>query len=298
MLKFAKMQGAGNDFILFDGTQGPLPQPEKLARAVCDRRFGIGADGLLIAMPDDGGGLQMLYYNADGSRAAMCGNGLRCFARYAREEGLVDRDVFTVRAADGVHQVQILREEGAGLRVLVGMGRAEFAPAAVPTLLPGPRVLEKELEVAGARLSVSCLRVGVPHAVLFVEALERVPLKLLGPKIERHPAFPQGINVDFVQPAGPNRLRIFTWERGAGHTLACGTGCCAAAAAALETGRCGAGRILLEAEGGLLEVARMPDGQLYLTGEADPICSGVVSEALLCRRGRTGCAAAGSASAG
>lgn len=287
MLEFTKMQGAGNDFIVFDGMARTLPEYGLLARAVCSRRFGIGADGILVARASDDADLAMVYYNADGSRAAMCGNGMRCFAKFARENGLTAKNVFTVETPDGVKKVRtVVSGEGVVTRVTVDMGRPVFLPYELPVLLPGERIADRPLEAAGRRLRVTCVRVGVPHTVIFVPALSRAEVETVGPAVERHPAFPSGTNVDFVEVTGRDRLKIATWERGAGHTLACGTGCCAAAVAARTGGRVTGDRVRLDTEGGPLQVGFLPDGSVRLTGGAETICTGVLSPGLLCRRPR------------
>ena len=275
MLEFTKMQGAGNDFILFDGAKTPLPEHSALARAVCDRRFGVGADGILIADRSDRADLIMRYYNSDGSRAALCGNGLRCFARYARERGLVTTDHFIVDTAVGPRQVWIEREDGGEIGLItVEVDRPELVPYEIPVLVAGHRAVDYPLCLAGDQFTATSLRVGVPHTVLFVnQPPKEERLRALGEAIGHHPAFPQGCNLDLVLPQG-DCLKIFTWERGAGHTLACGTGCCAAAAAGWLTGRVEASRVRLETEGGVLWVSRKGE-MLLLTGPAETVCSGV-----------------------
>ena len=273
-IRFTKTQGAGNDFILVQESEMGM-EPEQLARKICDRRFGIGADGLMAASVE-GQGVRMRYWNADGSPAAVCGNGLRCFARYAAESGMAGGDTFLVRTDTGDRWVRLCRgTDGAILGVSVGMGRPVLMPYEIPALLPGSRVVERPLEAAGVSLRLSCLRVGVPHAVAF---WDRDPteeeLCRIGRAVERHPAFPEGINFDIAVPLAEDVFRIFTWERGAGHTLACGTGCCAVAAAARLCGKSGGDSIRLEAEGGTLEVECRPGGELVLFGGAQLVGEG------------------------
>ena len=276
MIKFTKMQGAGNDFILFE--EGGLPPQDALARAVCDRRFGVGADGILIAGQNGQGRPIMQYYNSDGSRAAFCGNGLRCFARYARENGLVERDAFVVETAAGHRRVELHRDAADRIdRVTVEMGMPELRPYEIPVLLAGKQAVEVPLQLAGERVVLTCLRVGVPHAVLFADCPpDEHRMRQLGEAIGRHPAFPEGINLDFAVQEGPASLQIFTWERGAGPPLACGTGCCAVAEAARLSGRTDSKKLRIEAEGGTLWVERREDG-LWLTGPARTICTGALS---------------------
>ena len=270
MLEFVKMQGAGNDFIVFDAVRQALPPLTQLARAVCSRHFGVGADGLLAAGRSDRAAVRMIYYNADGSKAAMCGNGLRCLARFARECGLAAEDAFAVETAAGVRRVRLHRRGGVIAGAAVEMGRPRFAG-------PGPLTVS----AGGAPRQVWALSTGVPHAVLFVPALVPGLTAALGPEIEHSPQFLRGINVDFVEVLAPGRLRIETWERGAGHTLACGTGCCAAAAAARRAGLVPDGPVRLLAEGGTLRVTTAPGGALWLWGGAAVLCRGTLDENLV-----------------
>ncbi len=277
-ISFTKMQGAGNDFILVreeDLPRGLGSEIGDLARKICDRRFGVGADGLMVASCKRDG-IQMRYCNADGSPAAVCGNGLRCFARYASEQQLVKEDRFVVQTDAGAKAVELLRDAaGAICGAQVEIGRPELLPYEIPALLPGSRIIDSPLNVSGLSLRVSCLKVGVPHAVVFWEqSPTEKQLCGIGRAVEHHPAFPEGINFDIAVPAGKDTFRIFTWERGAGHTLACGTGCCAAAAAVRLSKRSDAAQIRLIAEGGTLTVKIEEDGNLLLSGGAQKICSG------------------------
>lgn len=284
MIQFTKMQGAGNDFILFNGASGDLPAYDVLAKAVCDRRFGIGADGILVAEQKEQGRLVMRYYNSDGSRAAFCGNGLRCFAKYARGNALAARDEFVVDTAAGSRRVQIHRDAaGQAEQITVEMGLPELTPYEIPVLIAEKQAVEYPLQIAGERMAVTCLRVGVPHAVCFVDRPpDENQMQKLGEAIGRHPVFPEGVNLDFAVQEGPDRFRIFTWERGAGHTLACGTGCCAVAEAARLSGRTNAADLWIETEGGTLRVERRQDGGLWLTGPARTVCTGTLSPEWLC----------------
>ena len=273
-ITFVKMQGAGNDFILVREAEVQT-ELGQLARRICDRRFGVGADGLMAASMGKRG-VRMRYRNADGSCAAVCGNGLRCFARYASESRMAQGDAFLVETDAGEKTVRLCRGEDGGIRgAVIEMGRPDLLPYEIPVLLPGRRIIDRALIVEGRTLRLCCLRVGVPHAVTF---WDRDPTEEelcgIGRAVERHPAFPEGINFDIAVPLAEDAFRIFTWERGAGHTLACGTGCCALAAAARLCGRSSAKRIRIEAEGGILTVEIRPDGGLLLSGPAQRICAG------------------------
>lgn len=254
-MEFAKYVGAGNDFILLrGGTRQPWPE---LARRLCDRRRGIGADGLLIAEKSECAAVRMRYFNADGSAAALCGNGLRCFAAWAVAEKLVEDADFCVETDAGVRQVSI---EAQGCAT-VEIGTAQRCNLPLKQLPKGC-------------LRAEFMLMGVPHLVLFYPHPERVPLAQLGRKLEQDAAFDHGTNVDLVG-AVPGGLRIFTWERGSGHTPACGTGCCAAAATA---GILPGESMRLYTEGGPLTVRCDAKGMLWLSGEAKFVFSGRIKE--------------------
>jgi diaminopimelate epimerase len=234
-LAFTKMHGAGNDFVVLDGLRDALaPDPGALARRLADRHFGVGADQVLVVRPSRAADFRMEIYNADGSQVEMCANGIRCFYKYLRDRGLTRADAIAVETLSGVVRP---RWAGEG-RVAVDMGRPVFAPARIPTTLgegPGP-VLDVPLKVQGEEVVLSSVSMGNPHAVLFVEDVDEAPVEHLGPLLERHPAFPNRVNVEFAQVVGRDRIRQRTWERGTGETLACGSGACAVAVLAILRG--------------------------------------------------------------
>jgi len=258
MTAFTKMHGAGNDFLLFDWEEVEGADLAELARRACDRHFGVGADGILVPAPSASADLRMVYRNADGSPSEMCGNGIRCLARYARDRGLVSGDVLAVETGAGVRKVALL-EGGRASRV--EMGSPAFG---APVALLGHRFV---------RVSM-----GNPHAVAFLpaeEAVERLDLRSVGPRVERDPAFPGRTNVEFVYVRGPHELRMRIWERGAGETLASGSGSCAAAAAAIREGLArGPVRVILD--GGEVEVewSGREGDPLYMRGPAEYVCEG------------------------
>ena len=234
-LPFTKMHGAGNDFVVLDGVRGALPPIGPLAARLCDRHFGIGADQLLVVRPSRAADFRMEIWNADGSQVEMCANGIRCLFQFVRDHGLASADEIAVETLSGIVRP---RFAGPG-RVRVDMGRPVLEPSRIPTALgsgEGP-VLDAPLEVSGATLRVSCVSMGNPHAVIFVEDPDVAPVAELGPVIEHHPAFPKRVNVEFVTPVSRSRIRQRTWERGSGETYACGTGACAVTVAGVLTGR-------------------------------------------------------------
>jgi diaminopimelate epimerase len=270
-LEFTKMHGAGNDFVVLDGRSDELPGLDRLARRLADRRFGIGADQILVVRPSRSADFRMDIWNADGSRAEMCANGIRAFYEYVRQRGLTAADEITVETLAGVVRP---RRAGEG-RVRVEMGRPVLEPAKIPTTLPGAApLLEAPLEVDGEVVRVSCVSMGNPHAVLFVPDVDAAPVERLGPRIEHHPAFPNRVNVEFVEVVARDRVRQRTWERGAGETLACGSGACAVAVACVLGGRTDR-RLRVVLRGGELEIEwERDDAPVVMTGPALRVFTG------------------------
>ena len=271
-LAFAKMHGAGNDFIVLDGRRGDLPALAPLARRLCDRHFGIGADQLLVVCDSRAADFRMEIYNADGSQVEMCANGIRAFYEYVRDRGLTDADEIGVETLSGVVRP---RRAGPG-RVTVDMGRPVLEPAKIPTTLGGDDgpVLEAPLVVDGETLTVSSVSMGNPHAVLFVDDPDAAPVARLGPRIEVHPSFPNRVNVEFAAVVDRTRIRQRTWERGTGETLACGSGACAVAVVSMLLGRVDA-EVTVELRGGELQIAWAGgDAPVHMTGPAAEVFTG------------------------
>ena len=271
-LRFTKMHGAGNDYVVLDGIREELPPILPLAARICDRHFGIGCDQLLVARPSRSADFRMEIYNADGSQVEMCGNGLRAFYKFLRDRGHTDEDEIGVETLGGV-----VRPGWAGPdRVRVDMGPPVLAPAEIPTTIAtgdGP-VLDVPLEVDGETLRVSSVSMGNPHAVIFVEDPDRADVGRLGPLIERHGAFPNRTNVEFVTPIGRDRIRQRTWERGVGETLACGSGACAVAVVAMLRGAVD-DEVSIELRGGELEIDwKGGDAPVIMTGPAAEVFTG------------------------
>jgi diaminopimelate epimerase len=227
-MHFAKYQGTGNDFVMLSDVDDEIKLTPELVRRLCDRRFGIGADGVIrIAPPSSGGDFFMDYVNSDGSVGEMCGNGIRCLAVFARHVGLTASDRIAVETRAGL---KVVTMSTAG--VAVDMGPPIFDPAAIPVLWEGSDALHAKIELPTEMMELACLSMGNPHAVAFVEDPSSVPLGHLGPLIEHHDAFPNGTNVEFVRVVAPGHIEMRVWERGSGETLGCGTGAAAAAVAA------------------------------------------------------------------
>ncbi|MFO0038799.1 MAG: diaminopimelate epimerase [Synechococcaceae cyanobacterium] len=286
MLPFSKYQGLGNDFLILDGRdeadgEACLGLTAEAVIRLCDRRFGVGGDGVIVALPpQQGGELRMRIFNADGSEPEMCGNGIRALARFlADSDGDLPGRAWQVETLAG-RIVPQLMEDG---RIRVDMGAPFLEPAQVPTTLPvgSCGLPQGELEVSGERLAVAAAGMGNPHVVIPVADLAAVDLERLGPALEHHPAFPARTNVHFVQVLAPDHLAMRVWERGAGPTLACGTGACATLVACHQLGLCG-NRARVDLPGGPLEISWGGPGQpVLMTGPAEPVYDAVVAPSLL-----------------
>jgi diaminopimelate epimerase len=271
-LPFTKMHGAGNDFVVLDGVRGALPPIGPLAARLCDRHLGIGADQLLVVRPSRAADFRMEIWNADGSQVEMCANGIRCLFQFVRDHGHTSADEIAVETLSGIVRP---RFAGPG-RVKVDMGRPVLEPARIPTSLgsgEGP-VLDAPLELPGTTIRVSCVSMGNPHAVVFVEDPDLAPVAELGPVIEHHPAFPKRVNVEFAAPVSRSRIRQRTWERGSGETLACGSGACAVAVVSMLKGAVDR-EVAIELRGGELEIEWSGAGShVFMTGPAAEVYTG------------------------
>ncbi len=273
-LRFTKMHGAGNDFVVLDGVRDDLPAIEPLATKLADRNFGIGADQLLIVRPSQAADFRMEIFNADGSQVEMCANGIRCFYKYLRDEGHTDQDEIGVETLSGV-----VRPRWAGQDLVsVDMGLPILAPAKIPTALgsgDGP-VLDCPVEVSGESVLVSSISMGNPHAVVYVDDPDSAPVERLGPLLEHHPAFPKRVNVEFVTVLSRSHIRQRTWERGTGETLACGSGACAVAVASILRGVVDR-RVKIELRGGELDIEwPANDAHVEMTGPATEVFRGSI----------------------
>jgi diaminopimelate epimerase len=278
-VEFVKAHGTGNDFVVVEDLDDRHRLSAEFVRAVCDRHFGVGGDGLIRIAPGTAARFFMDYRNADGSVAEMCGNGVRVVGKYLADRGLVAGD-FDLETRAGVKRLWLARgPDGLVDRVTVDMGAPSFARADLPMLGEG-EALKEPLEVGGRVLVATCLSMGNPHAVLFVDQVDAVPLAELGPLLETNPAFPNRTNVEFVQVVDETRVRQRTWERGVGETLACGTGACAVAVASQLRGHTGE-RVTVELRGGPLELDWAPGRTVRLTGPAREVARGALAGELL-----------------
>lgn len=274
-MRFTKMHGAGNDYVYIDGFRVQVDNPAELAIAVSDRHFGIGSDGLILILPSSKADLRMQMFNADGSEAEMCGNGIRCVAKYAWDHGLVDKLEISVETGAGVLTLQMsCGPDNKVDKVRVNMGQPRLSRAALPMAGdPDAQALGITIEVDGQTFDAWCLSMGNPHCVIFVDDCEKFPVTDIGPRIENHPLFPRRTNVEFVSVLSDTELRQRTWERGAGETLACGTGAAAVTVAAALSGRTGR-KVKNHLRGGLLELEWTEENTIFLTGPAVEVFSG------------------------
>ncbi len=278
MMSFVKYHGLGNDFILVDNRQQPEPMitPEQ-AILWCDRHFGIGADGVIFALPGQADtDYTMRIFNSDGSEPEMCGNGIRCLARFIADlEGANAKEIYRIHTLAGV----IIPKLEANGQVTVDMGFPRLLAAEIPTTLAAAdrQVVNQPLEAAGKSWQVTCVSMGNPHCITFVEDVAAISLEAIGPQFEHHPTFPQRTNTEFIEVVSRDYLKMRVWERGAGITLACGTGACAALAAGVLNGLCDR-RATVELPGGCLEIEWSEvDQRLYMTGPAQQVFSGVTA---------------------
>jgi diaminopimelate epimerase len=274
-LRFTKMHGIGNDYVFvstFD--QAPPADPVQLARVLSDRHGGIGGDGLILIMPSDRADARMRMFNADGSEGEMCGNGIRCVAKYLFDHGLARKQQVAIETGRGVLALQLEVSEGRVDKVRVDMGTPILQSDQIPTLLRGNPPVAVPLEMADHVLAVTAVSMGNPHAVVYLPDIDNFPLESVGPILERHSAFPRRVNVHVVQILGRNEVRMRTWERGSGITRACGTGACAVCVAGVLTGQTER-TILAHLPGGDLELAWPFDGSsVFMTGPATEVFSG------------------------
>jgi len=279
-IRFTKMQGAGNDFVVLDETRGRLDLTPGQYRWLADRHFGIGADQILSVRPSPAPGVDFEYviHNSDGGEVEHCGNGARCFVRFVRERGLTDKNPIRVRTVNAVLELRMLPDG----RVTVDMGPPTFELSAIPfdpagmTPEPAGGWQRWPLQLDGRTVPMAVLSMGNPHAVIEVDDVDTAPVTTLGPQIETHPAFPRRVNAGFLQVLRRDAVRLRVWERGAGETLACGTGACAAVAAGIRLGRLDA-RVDVQTRGGLLTVEWAGEGRpVFMTGPATTVFEGEV----------------------
>ncbi len=274
-MRFTKMQGAGNDYVYVNCFEQTVENAPELARRISDRHFGVGSDGLILIAPSDVADVQMIMYNADGSRAQMCGNGIRCVGKYAHDRGLTDKTVLTVETLAGIKTLTLhLGPDGQTESVTVDMGEPELAPEKIPVRADGARAVNIPIEAAGRTWRATCVSMGNPHAVIFVDDVDSLDLPKIGPEFERHALFPERTNTEFCQVLPDGALKMRVWERGAGETLACGTGACATLVAANLTEQSGQAATLKLRGGDLAISWDVQNNHIFMTGSATFVFDG------------------------
>ncbi len=275
-MEFTKMEATGNDFVVFNGFKYSIDNYRDLAMKSCHRHYSVGGDGILVCEKSDIADVKMIYYNSDGSRGEMCGNGIRCFSKYVYEEGLVDSKVFKVETLAGIKTIWLETDnKGIVETVKVNMGKPIFNPKAIPVDIDKERVVEETIKIEGKDIVYSSVLVGVPHMVIFINDIEDFDINELGSKLEIDTIFPSKTNVNFVKILDRNKIKVYTWERGAGRTLGCGTGSCASVVIGNLLGKLEK-KVGVKTEGGELQVELGDKGEIYMKGWANRICNGTL----------------------
>ena len=273
-MKFTKMHGIGNDYVYVNCFEEEVKEPAKLAPIISDRHFGVGSDGLILILPSKAADCKMRIFNADGSEAQMCGNGIRCVAKYVYDHKITQKNPLTVETLAGVKTIQLFATNGKVSSARVNMGKPGLMRSEIPMLGKETQVIDETLDISkGISFRTTCVSMGNPHCVIFVDNFDEVDLPRQGAEIERHHSFPERINVHFVKVHNPKEVTMKTWERGSGVTLACGTGASAVCVAGVlnkKTER----KILAHLPGGDLELEWAEDGNVYMTGPATEVFTG------------------------
>lgn len=277
-MKFTKMHGIGNDYVYVNCFEETVKDPSAVSKYVSDRHFGIGSDGLILIKPSKVADFQMDMYNADGSQGEMCGNGIRCVAKYVYDYGLTDKTNISVETLAGIKHLELTVENGKVTLVKVNMGAPELLPEKIPVAAEGERAIDVPLEVKGKTYQMNGVSMGNPHCVIFMEEdVRELDLEKIGPDFENHKRFPKRINTEFVNVLDENTLRMRVWERGSGETLACGTGACATAVAAILNGLVQK-EVTVKLLGGDLKIQwNGGDAPVYMTGAATTVFDGIIT---------------------
>lgn len=279
MINFTKMHGAGNDYIYIDCFEQQIDDPGALSRRLSDRHFGVGGDGVILVCPSDVADAKMRMFNADGSEGRMCGNGIRCVGKFVYEKRGVKKPVLTIETLAGIKTLKMNAEDGEVSSITVDMQAPGLNPDSIPTVLPGGNVVDRPIIIDGVTYNITCVSMGSPHAVIFCdEDVRTLELEKIGPKFEKNPIFPEGVNTEFINIIDKNTLRMRVWERGSGETLACGTGACASVVAATLNGYCEKNQqVKVVLLGGELTI-EYTDETVFMTGGAEFVFDGTVKE--------------------
>ena len=274
-MKFTKMQGIGNDYVYVNCLQETIENPSELAKKISDRHYGVGSDGLIMINPSDKADFEMATYNADGSRGEMCGNGIRCVAKYVYDYGLTDKTSISVETLAGIKYLDLTVEDGKVVLVKVDMGKPMLRPEEVPVVSEKEEVIDEPITVDGQEYRMTCVSMGNPHAVVFIDQdVKEFPLETVGVKFENHERFPKRVNTEFVNVLDRHTAQMRVWERGSGETLACGTGACAVAVACALNGLT-EDEVTVKLLGGDLQIKwDREKNTVYMTGPAEVVFDG------------------------
>lgn len=275
-LKFTKMHGCGNDYIFFNCFINDIPTPESLSILLSNRHFGIGGDGIVLISKSEKADAKMRMFNIDGSEGKMCGNAIRCIGKYLYDNKIIKKKNITIETLSGTRNLILYTENDLVSSVSVDMGKAEFAPSKIPVCLEGEKIINRKISIKGEDYKITCVSMGNPHCIIFQDDVNTLDLGSLGPKFEYSPIFPERVNIEFVKVIDKSTLKMRVWERGSCETLACGTGACAAAVAAVENGFCNKDediRVILT--GGEL-VIKYTDDKVLMTGKAEKVFEGFI----------------------
>lgn len=275
-MKFTKMQGIGNDYVYVNCFQEQIENPSEVSRRISDRHFGIGSDGLILIKPSERADFEMEMYNADGSQGAMCGNGMRCVGKYVYDYGLTDKTQISVDTKSGIKYLDLTVENKKVKQVRVNMGAPVLETKAIPMIYEGEKVISQPLNVGEDIYEITAVSMGNPHAVAYMEDVKNLPLEEIGPKFEKHAAFPESVNTEFVRVINRNTVEMRVWERGSGETLACGTGACAVAVASILNGYT-EDEVTVRLLGGDLKIFwDRAENLVYMTGPAEVVFEGEI----------------------
>lgn len=278
-MKFTKMHGCGNDYVYVNGFTEKVADKPKAVVTLSDRHFGIGSDGVIFINPSQQADFEMEMYNADGTRAEMCGNGIRCVGKYVYDHGMIDKTSITVESFGKVKYLDLTVENGKVVKVKVNMGKPELTANDVPVVSEHEQVIDEEIIVKGKTYRMTCVSMGNPHAVVFMDDVEHLAIEEIGPYFENHERFPNRTNTEFVQVIDDSHVKMRVWERGTGETLACGTGCCATAVACVLNHLTGA-HVTVQVLGGEIEIYwDQKENLVYMTGPAVTVFEGETEEA-------------------
>lgn len=277
-MKFTKMQGLGNDYVYVNCLKEKVESPSEMARRVSDRHFGVGSDGLILICPSECADFEMKMYNADGSRGEMCGNGIRCVGKYVYDYGLTDQTEISVETLGGIKHLSLTVEEGKVALVKVDMGSPIFVPEQIPVKVEGNHAVNVPISVDGDEYRMTCISMGNPHAVVYLDDIQNMEIEKIGLKFEHHPCFPNRVNTEFARVLDRETVEMRVWERGSGETLACGTGACAVAVASMVNGlteNC----VTVQLLGGNLKIEwDREKNVVYMTGPAMVVFDGELYE--------------------